>query len=157
MTFYLTAGQEEITDKSQFIEGGSCDPDSLYSPSGASTIYGNAKRAGKTLTVETVNFLKWFDDLLFENKKESEQSEGDERKVVLKIDAEGAEKDILEMMTNEDASDAICEVNMLWMEYHYKIFEEGTDEYGEHLKFKNEFPSRFERKCGRKLNIGDWY
>jgi hypothetical protein len=77
--------------------------------------------------------------------------------LVLKIDAEGAEKDILEMMSRQDASNAICKISMMWMEYHYLIFKEGTDEYDAHLKFANEFPTRFETKCGRKLEIGGWH
>ena len=73
------------------------------------------------------------------------------------MDAEGAEKDILEMMSRQDASDAICKINMMWMEYHSFIFEEGTDEYDAHVKFENEFPTMFETKCGRKLEIGGWH
>lgn len=156
LTFYLTAGQEEITHKSQFSEHGVCNPNSPYSPSGASTIFGGAKRAGKNITVESVNFVKWFDDLV-QNRIAEDDGNNDEFKLALKIDAEGAEKEILERMTHKDASDSICKVNMLWMEYHYTIFHEGTDEYNAHLKFKNEFPDSFETKCGRRLQIGDWH
>ena len=73
------------------------------------------------------------------------------------MDIEGTEKDILEMMSRQDASDAICKISMMWMEYHSFIFEEGTDEYDAHLKFANEFPTMFETKCGRKLEIGGWH
>ena len=156
LTFYLTAGQEDIKDKSQFSEGGVCDPDSAYSPSGASSMYGNAKRAGKSITVEAVNFIKWFDDLLTKNR---EKSNGGwvQTKVILKMDVEGAEKEILTMMTRQDASDSICKVNMLFMEYHFRIFREGTDEYNEHVEFKNNFPTMFNTKCGRELQINKWF
>jgi len=140
-----------ITDKSQFSEKGVCDPNSAYSPSGASTLYGEAKRAGSQVTVEAVDFAQWFDDLV------RTRYWGEEMKIVLKIDAEGAEKAILEKMTQKDASDAICKVKKLWMEYHYNIFKEGTAEYDEHLLFKDTFPSAFEKKCGKKLNIGGWF
>jgi len=180
LTFYLTRGQEDIRDKSEFSEKGVCDPKSPYSPSGASTVYGTAKRAGKSITVESVNFLRWFDDLVLAAEatrsgrgssattttksasggKDGGGNENDAmkaNKVVLKIDAEGAEKDVLEAMVSEGASGAICRVDMLWMEYHYAIFKEGTEEYAIHRKFKEDFPVNFEKKCGRKLTIGAWH
>ena len=57
-------GLGSIRDKSEFSEKGVCDPKSPYSPRSASTVYGTTKRTGKSITVESVNFLWWFDDLM---------------------------------------------------------------------------------------------
>jgi hypothetical protein len=54
ITFYLTAGQEHLS-KDQ-IPNSICDPSSPYQPGGASSIYGNALRAGESIKVDSVHF-----------------------------------------------------------------------------------------------------
>jgi len=63
--FFLTAGQEGIKTKSDFSDQGKCERKSAYSPSEASTIIGSAKRAGKTVNVEAVDFtIAWLRNLI---------------------------------------------------------------------------------------------
>ena len=52
ITFYLTLGQDTI----ESMPNTECDPKSLYNPSGASTIYGNAERAGTNITDQLLTF-----------------------------------------------------------------------------------------------------
>jgi FkbM family methyltransferase len=136
--FHLTAGQEKMTKEQ--MPNPTCDPKSPYQPGGASTIYGNAKRAGQAITVPTVNFLQWH--------KELNLQPGDS--VHMKLDIEGAELDIIEAFLNDDTSQ-ICYWDVFWIEYHKTIFSPGTPEYAQHETFETTFPTRFQEKCGRPL------
>jgi hypothetical protein len=49
VSFYLTAGQELIRDKSQFPDKGRCDPDSEANPSDSSSLLANKKGQEKLL------------------------------------------------------------------------------------------------------------
>ena len=151
ITFYLTAGQE------QYKQGvkPTCDPFSQYSPAAASTIYETAKRASKQtqVNVESVDFTQWFDNLLYGSGGNIDNT----TVVALKVDIEGAEKLIFEKMVKEDASNAICRVNILWMEWHHDIFEKDSEEYLSHKKFKETFPTQYQTKCQKRLRIGRWH
>ena len=103
-------------------------------------MYGSAKRAGKSTTVPTADFLVWHKSLNLQP----------DSIVHMKIDIEGAELGILEKFLDEDTNQ-ICYWQSFWYEYHKDIFEQGTEEYLLHEKFEQEFPGRFEEKCGRKL------
>ena len=119
-----------------------CDPNSQYNPSGASTIYGNAQRAGASITVPTLNFLDWHKSLNLQD--------GDI--VHIKMDIEGAEVDILETFLNPaETTNQICYWELFWNEYHKTIFDIGTPDYVRHEQFEMTFPRRFEEKCGRPL------
>jgi Methyltransferase FkbM domain len=166
ISFFLTKGQEEITSREQFSERGVCDPNSAYSPSGASTVYGDALRAGKSITVETLDFVDWFRKL---NLRERDR-------VAMKMDIEGAERDIMLKMleplpygldeepptdaggkTQQQALSPACLVDTMWMEYHKAIFPDGSDLYRQHEAFQREFPLLFRKRCGRDLTIGGWH
>lgn len=144
ITFHLTAGQEGLTKEQS--PNPTCDPDSPYQPGGASSIYGNADRAGQAITVEAVDFLAWHKAL---NLKPGDS-------VHMKIDIEGAELGIIEQFLMHDDTNQICYWDAFWMEYHKLIFPPGTADYIEHEKFENEFPARFQQKCGRPLWPNVW-
>jgi FkbM family methyltransferase len=134
--FYLTAGQDSM-DKMPNRE---CDPHSAYNPSGASTMFGGAHRAGTKISVESINFLEWHKAM---------NLQPDDR-VHIKMDIEGAEVDILEQFLN-DTTNQICYWELFWNEYHKEIFKPDTEEYKKHEAFENTFPERFQEKCGRPL------
>lgn len=138
ITFHLTAGQEQMTKEQ--MPNPTCDPDSQYQPGSASTIYLNAKRAGGSLTVDTVNFLEWHKSL--------QLVKGDS--VHMKMDIEGAELDIIEAFLQDDTNQ-MCYWDAFWMEYHKEIFLKGTADYEIHENFENNFPKQFEVRCGRPL------
>jgi FkbM family methyltransferase len=144
LTFFLTSGQEAATSKDE-MPNPTCDPSSPYNPSGASTLYGTALRAGRNITVNTVDFLAWHQALNLQ--------EGDT--VHIKIDIEGAEVDILEVFL-ADPTNQMCYWHKFWNEYHKNIFPEGSPDYLVHEAFENSFPSRFEAKCGRPLPANEW-
>jgi FkbM family methyltransferase len=134
ISFFLTAGQELGTPKEK-LTNPECDPHSPYNPSGASSIYGNALRAGQEIKVETIDFLRWFQQLQLQTHDI----------VHIKVDIEGAEMDIIEHFLNDDDTNQICFWSQFWTEYHKTIFPKGSDEY------EKTFPLRFEEKCGRPL------
>lgn len=137
ISFYLTAGQDSIDS----MPNTQCDPHSVYNPSGASSIYGTAKRAGTKVTVPAIDFLEWHKSL---------QLQPDDI-VHIKMDIEGAELDILETFLEKDPTNQICYWELFWNEYHKEIFQRNTPEYIQHEKFENTFPQRFEQKCNRQL------
>jgi len=137
ISFFLTKGQGSGTNKDN-VPNADCDPNSPYNPSGASTIYGNAGRAGEEVKVPAVDFLAWFKSL--------ELQAGDI--VHLKADIEGAEVDIIEAFLADDTNQ-ICFWTQFWTEYHASIFPKDSTEYKRHLQFAETFPRRFEEKCGR--------
>ena len=138
ISFFLTAGQNSISD----MPNTQCDPNSDYNPSGASTIYGNALRAGTKITVPTLNFLDWHKLLRLQK--------GDI--VHIKMDIEGAEVDILETFLHpSETTNQLCYWELFWNEYHKNIFVKDTPEYKQHEQFELTFPQRFEAKCGRPL------
>jgi FkbM family methyltransferase len=139
ITFHLTSGQEQLSK--ELIPNPTCDPNSVYQPSGASTIYSTAKRAGQEITVPTLDFLQWH--------KELNLQLGDV--VHMKIDIEGAELDIIENFLSNDDTNQICYWDIFWIEYHKTIFEIGTNEYNQHEIFEKNFPNRYLAKCGRPL------
>jgi FkbM family methyltransferase len=138
ITFHLTAGQEDMTRDE--IPNKDCDPDSVYQPGGASTIYDTAKRAGRAVTVPAADFFKWHTELGLQP--------GDS--VHMKLDIEGAELGILEKFL-ADETNQICYWDVFWIEYHKEIFQPGTPEYAQHDELEKTFPKRFEEKCGRPL------
>jgi len=146
LNFYLTTGQEDVMDKSQFLDKGACDPNSIKNPSGASTLIDGAKRAGKPVLVQALDFTKWMIDL--------DLTQDDT--VALKMDIEGAEKDLLSKMMDTPNS-PICLVDVMWMEFHGHIFHEGSQTKREYTAWQQGFATEFERRCGRKLHLMGWH
>jgi Methyltransferase FkbM domain len=140
ISFYLTKGQELGTPRDR-LPNAQCDPHSAYNPSGASSIYGNALRAGQEIKVEAIDFFAWFQRLDLQH--------GDI--VHLKADIEGAELDIIERFLADDETHQICFWSQFWTEYHAAIFPVGSPEHVRHTQFETTFPLRFEEKCGRPL------
>jgi FkbM family methyltransferase len=140
ISFFLTAGQELGTPKEK-LPNPNCDPHSPYNPSGASSIYGTALRAGQEIKVETIDFLRWFKNLQLQAHDI----------VHIKMDIEGAELDIIEQFLQDDDTNQICFWSQFWTEYHKTIFPIGSIEYERHAQFEKTFPLRFEEKCGRPL------
>lgn len=137
ISFFLTKGQGVGTKKDN-VPNSLCDPNSRYNPSGASTIYGDANRAGEEVKVPAIDFLAWF--------KELELQAGDI--VHLKADIEGAELDIIEAFLADDTNQ-ICFWSQFWTEYHASIFPKDSAEHKRHSEFEKTFPKEFEKKCGR--------
>jgi FkbM family methyltransferase len=138
LSFYLTAGQESAAKNE--LPNAECDPNSQYNPGGASTFYGNAKRAGEKITVATIDFLAWHKAL---NLQPNDI-------VHMKMDIEGAELGIVQAFLADDTNQ-ICYWQAFWNEYHKEIFEQGTADYLAHEKFERDFPQQFAQKCGRPL------
>ena len=139
ISLFLTKGQE-MGVKREVLPNSDCTPNSPYSPSGASTIYGGAKRAGQEIKVPAVDFLAWFKSLQLQA--------GDI--VHMKADIEGAELDIIEAFM-ADTTNQICLWSQYWSEYHSRIFPNGSEEQRRHEAFEKSLPGRFEDKCGRLL------
>jgi FkbM family methyltransferase len=141
---YVHKGQERVTQKKQFRDGGKCNPRSPYNPSGGSTIFGNAKVAGKPVDVQKVNFPEWLERVGLGLRPGVDQ-------FLFKIDIEGAEVEIMEELLSPPLRpDApVCAAEHIEMEFHKGIFKEGTDDYKRHEKFEEDFMTMFEAKCGR--------
>ena len=137
ISFFLTKGQGLGTKKESFPNS-LCDPKSVYNPSGASTINGNAKRAGEEVKVPAVDFLAWFKGLKLQA--------GDI--VHLKADIEGAEIDIIEALLADDTNQ-ICFWYQFLTKYHASIFPKGSDKHRRHSALKKTFPKAFKKKCRR--------
>jgi FkbM family methyltransferase len=137
VSFFLTSGQDSI----ESMPNTQCDPNSGYNPSGASTIYSTAGRAGTKLTVPSIHFLEWHKALQLQANDI----------VHMKMDIEGAEMDILNEFLDRDETNQICYWELFWNEYHKTIFQPDTTEFKQHEQFENTFPERFQQKCGRPL------
>jgi len=145
MKLYIHKGQENILKKHQFRDKGKCDPNSAYNPSGGSTLYSNAKVAGKAVDVQVVDFPSWLQSLNIRNGIDT---------FVFKVDIEGAELSIFEkLLSKKYKDDTVCSTEVIEMEFHKNIFQEGTDDYTKHEQFEKNFRSMFEQKCGRKVNL----
>lgn len=145
LPLFIHSGQEAVTKKSQFRDGGKCDPTSPYNPSGGSTLFESANVAGKSVFIEQLDFPKWL--------AENELRVGIDR-FIFKIDIEGAELEIMEVLMSTDNDDSsICVAEIIEMEFHKGIFSVGTENFVKHEKFEENFFSDFEKKCGRKPNF----
>jgi len=150
LPLYIHAGQEDVSDKSQFLDKGKCNPNKVKNPSGATTLYSNAKNAGKPVMVEQLDFPKWLAEQKLRIGVDS---------FIFKIDIEGAELEIMDVLlstgTNakDDDDSSICVAELIEMEFHKRIFKEGSEEYAKHEKFEENFFADFEKKCGRKPNF----
>ncbi len=139
---YVHKGQEGVTSRDQFRDGGKCDPKSPYNPSGGTTMFSNAKVAGEPVDVLRVNFPEWLEGLALRAGVDQFN---------FKIDIEGAELDIMEALLSPPSNPEapICAAGLIEMEFHKNIFQEGTKDYVKHEKFENDFNDMFEAKCGR--------
>ncbi|GFH55438.1 hypothetical protein CTEN210_11914 [Chaetoceros tenuissimus] len=139
---YIHKGQEGVTDKNQFQDRGKCDPKSPYNPSGGTTMFSNAKVAGKPVNVTKVNFPEWLDSLALRAGVDQFH---------FKIDIEGAELDIMESLLSSpsDPKAPICVAGLIEMEFHKNIFRKGTKDYEKHETFENGFNDTFKAKCKR--------
>lgn len=72
---------------------------------------------------------------------------------VLKIDIEGAELDILDEMLTDESNRILCYTDLIKMEYHKEIFDEGTYLYMKHEALEKAFPISFKEKCGKDLKF----
>lgn len=141
---YLHRGQDDVTNKEQFRDGGNCNPRSVYNPSGGTTIFGNAKVAGKPVDVQKVNFPEWLERVGLGLRFGVDQ-------FLFKIDIEGAELGIMEALLSPPLRPEapVCAAELIEMEFHKGIFKDGTDDYKKHEKFEEDFITMFEAKCGR--------
>lgn len=146
LQLYVHKGQEHVKDKVAFRDGGACDLNSPYNPSGGSSIFKDAKVAGDPVSIMAINFSEWLASLQLEP--------GD--RFIFKIDIEGAEVEIIEhMLLNPGNIDthSICLAELIEMEFHKNMFEKGTELYIKHEAFESTFHQRFKSKCGRDINF----
>ncbi|KAL3787088.1 hypothetical protein HJC23_011772 [Cyclotella cryptica] len=146
VSFYLTAGQELINDKSQFPDKGRCDPDSVANPSGASSLLSNKKRAGKPIEVKAIDFARWMNDDL-------KALEDDY--LMIKIDIEGAELQLLDRLM-EVIPMGFCHVNKLFIEWHAFKFRD-NETITEHTNYANNFTSKYAQVCGHHIELAAWH
>mmetsp|Transcript_12951 Transcript_12951/g.15817 ORF Transcript_12951/g.15817 Transcript_12951/m.15817 type:complete len:294 (+) Transcript_12951:1214-2095(+) len=150
LKLYVHKGQEHVTDKLQFRDKGRCDPNSVYNPSGATTVFEDAPKAGVPVTVKVLNVIKWLKDLKLKN----------EDTFIFKLDIEGAEYEILDhmLMIDDEISydtDAkkkrslLCLTDLMKIEFHPGI----STHLEKYKSFGNDFPKLFKQKCGRDLKI----
>ena len=143
LRLHIHEGQEDVTKKEQFRDGGKCDPSSPYNPSGGSTIFDQAKVAGQSVPIQSLDFPKWLSSLHISRNDT----------FILKIDIEGAELEILDKMLTDTSDTNICHANLIKMEFHKEIFNKGTYMYMKHEAFEKAFPIGFKEKCGRDVNF----
>jgi len=158
MQFFLTRGQEDVTEIQQF-KAHKCKGGSHYQPSGASSLFSgkgdggthdaarrvNKYRAGKPVDVQAIDFNKWMRDLKLQPQDQ----------VVLKIDIEGAEIPLLKHML--DDGDEICLVDHFFVEWHSWLLTDGKARQ-ETETFENDLINKtITRKCGATPEFGGWH
>jgi FkbM family methyltransferase len=158
MQFFLTRGQEDVTEIQQF-KAHKCKGGSHYQPSGASSLFsgkgdggshdaarrGSKYIAGKPVDVQAVDFNKWMQDLKLQVQDH----------VVLKIDIEGAEIPLLKHML--EAGNEICLVDHFFIEWHSWLLAEGSARKETEV-FENDLINKtITRKCGATPEFGGWH
>jgi len=158
MEFFLTRGQEDVTDITQF-KAHRCIAKSHYQPSGASSLFsgkgaggefdaGRKTRlyvAGKSVMVDAVDFSEWLRD---------QQFSADDY-VVLKIDIEGAEIPLLKHMLA--ATDkASCIVDHYFVEWHSWMLSD-QKAAAEIKLFEDGFVDLVTKHCGNAPEFGGWH
>ncbi len=143
LELFVHRGQEHVTDKSEFLNGGRCTAESLTNPSGGTTIYKDIGRAGESVAVKVVNFPNWLKDLNIRS----------EDSFIFKIDIEGAEYDILDQLLSDDNSNEICTTDLMKIEFHPKTARKSSQLDSSYETFGDEFPNLFRKKCGRDVNL----
>jgi len=158
MQFFLTRGQEDVTDITKF-KAHQCKAGSHYQPSGASSLFSGkgdggaddkARRkskyiAGKAVEVDAVDFNEWMRD----------QELIDADNVILKIDIEGAEIPLLKHML--ESGDEICRVDHFLIEWHSWLLS-NVAQKEETEKFENDFINKtVTEKCGKTPKFGMWH
>jgi FkbM family methyltransferase len=158
MQFFLTKGQEDVTDITKF-KAHQCKAGSHYQPSGASSLFSgkgdggadDARRRtskykpGKAIEVDAVDFNSWLAD--------QDLTQQDE--VILKIDIEGAEIPLLKHMV--DAGDEICTIDHFLIEWHSWMLADPKSQ-GETEAYEKDFINKtFTEKCGFTPTFGEWH
>ena len=158
MQFFLTRGQEDVTDIKKF-KAHQCKAGSHYQPSGASSLFSGkgdggaddkARRkskyvAGKAVEVDAVDFNEWMRD----------QQLVDADNVILKIDIEGAEIPLLKHML--ESGDEICQVDHFLIEWHSWLLS-NVAQKEETERFENDFINKtVTEKCGKTPKFGMWH
>ena len=159
MSFFLTRGQENITDIKQF-KAHRCDPKSIHQPAGASSLFSGmgaggeaadkrrkgAHRPGLEIQVQAVDFNAWYADL---NLREQDT-------VILKIDIEGAEIPLLKHFLQGAAGALPCTVDTFYIEWHSWMIASGADR-AETKSFEDGFLDKVAATCGRKPGFTGWH
>lgn len=155
MSFYLTKGQENITDIKQF-KAHKCNPRSIHQPAGASSLFsgggmGDDKKRKRThqpgmeVKVDAVDFAEWLKDL---GLKQSDQ-------VILKIDIEGAEIPLLKKFLT--SAPLPCLVDTYYIEWHSWMIASPTERQDTE-KFESNFLDAVAGVCsGVKPTFGSWH
>lgn len=158
MQFFLTRGQEDVTDITKF-KAHQCKAGSHYQPSGASSLFSGkgdggehdvSRRkskyvAGKAVEVDAVDFNEWMRD----------QELTDADNVILKIDIEGAEIPLLKHMLA--SGDEICRVDHFLIEWHSWLLS-NKEQQAETAQFENDFINKtVTEKCGKTPLFGMWH
>ncbi len=143
LKLFIHSGQENVTEKSEFKNGGRCKAESLTNPSGGTTIYKDADAAGMPVSVKVVNFPNWLKGLNIKS----------EDSFILKIDIEGAEYEILDQLLSIDDDNDICFTDLMKIEFHPNIATNATELDSSYETFGDEFPKLFRKKCGRSVNL----
>lgn len=143
LQLYVHRGQEHVKNKSDFRDGGKCNPSSPYNPSGGTSIFKDAKVAGQPVSIAAINFPEWLASLRLRP--------GDT--FILKIDIEGAELEILEHMLEDENDVNLCLTDKIAMEFHKGIFQPATALYARHEAFESTFKARYKSKCGHDINF----
>ena len=143
---YIHVGQENVTELEEFRDQGKCDLKSPYNPSGGTTTFANSLVAGNPVDVQEVNFPKWLDGLGLRAGVDQ---------FIFKLDIEGAELEIMEELLSPPLlpEAPVCAAEIIEMEFHKALFEDGTEDYKKHEKFEIDFQDMFEAKCGRRANL----
>lgn len=146
LQFYLTQDQQQATTKDEF-RNGQCDIHNGRNPSGASSLLSQARSVGHQhpVTVPALNFGHWLHQLGL----------GDDDRLLLKIDIEGAEVDLLQSVL-DNYSDDFCRVERLWVEWHAFIFDDPILQ-AKHQSFAQRFPEQFRAVCGREVPLQGWH
>lgn len=157
MSFFLTRGQDNVTDIKQF-KAHQCNPRSHYQPAGASSLFsgkggGDDKRrqhawwkgAGKEIKVKAIDFAEWVNNLGLTEKDS----------LILKIDIEGAEIPLLKKWLK--SGQLPCLVDIYYVEWHSYMIAK-TAGRAETQAFENGFADAVGEVCGgRKAKIGRWH
>lgn len=146
VSFYLTAGQELIRDKSQFPDKGRCDPDSAANPSGSSSLLANKKRVGKPIEVKAIDFARWMNDDL---------KASDDDYLMIKIDIEGSELQLLDRLMTVVPM-GFCHIDKLFIEWHAFKFRD-KETITEHTNYANNFSNKYAEVCGHPIELAKWH
>ncbi len=143
LELFVHKGQEHVTDKSEFKNGGKCTADSLTNPSGGTSVFKANGAAGEPVAVKVVNFPNWLKDLNIKS----------EDSFIFKIDIEGAEYEILDQLLSDDNSNDICLTDLMKIEFHPQTAIKSAQLDSSYETFGDEFPNLFRKKCGRDVNL----